>query len=284
MENYKVTGEMFVDAVSAYYNNDYEAMLKVMHPNATFLSVGRNQLIEGRDNLRDMVLRDKDAVTQRKVSYEIVNMNNRMYKVKPNSCYNIAQMDVRAIFPDGTVSQVNQRIVVNWQHYNKLLYAPGDYREGWFAVQIHASVASNAVGSVEREGEAGNLLHGALNSTVNTERFDGDRYEIRDVNKKLNYIGINRIIRFQADGAYSMVHLDDKSVIRAHKSLDAFENDLGEKGFIRIHRKYLVNSIYCNKIFGRNLEMSDGDVYPVSRDRIRNVRQLLQSLPLRTSK
>lgn len=52
MDNYNITGEILVRAVEEYYKDDMEPMYNLLHPDVTFLLPGRDQLIEGRDELR----------------------------------------------------------------------------------------------------------------------------------------------------------------------------------------------------------------------------------------
>ena len=83
-------------------------------------------------------------------------------------------------------------------------------------------------------------------------------------------IGIEEIIRMESDKNYTHIHLSSGKLITATKPLKEYELLLQDKGFVRVHRSHLVNSsfvIRCSKGRLAELEMSDGTVIPISRDK-----------------
>lgn len=58
-----------------------------------------------------------------------------------------------------------------------------------------------------------------------------------------------------------------------HSSMNDLEENLKKYGFIRIHKSYIVNSDYIEKISDLALTLSDGETLFISRKRIKEVRE-----------
>ncbi len=272
MAKYDITSTMLTEAVSAYYKNDFTTMLNCLHSKVTFLFTGKNHLIEGREQLEAIIEKNTQSLEQQKIKYEILEMSCKSYTIRPYSCYSILQMEIRAHLPNGRMSQVNQRIVVYWQLFQRLQYAKNDYREGWFAMQVHASIAADSLLEViNKEKRPENILHGAVN-TIESEPIIEDPYEVRDQTKKLRYISKKQMKRILGNGPYSIIILADGSQMKIHKKLDDFETELSPYGFVRIHKSHLVNSLYVKSISSYRMGMTDGTVLPVAKVRYRDVK------------
>ncbi len=70
------------------------------------------------------------------------------------------------------------------------------------------------------------------------------------------------------------VHLSDKSEIELHSTMDAVFKQLEEKGFIRVHKSYIVNYRYIEKIEDREVLLTTGDKIPMSRNKKNEVKSL----------
>ena len=85
----------------------------------------------------------------------------------------------------------------------------------------------------------------------------------------LNFITIEDIIRLEADGSYSLIHLKDQKPILCTRILKEFETLLeDQESFFRIHRKHLVNLKFISKYHkgdGGYVVMVDGTSIDVSR-------------------
>lgn len=75
MAKYDITSEMLIQAVKAYYKNDFDTMLNWMHPNVTFLFTGKNQFVEGRKQLKALIEQHGRAIEARPVTYEILGIS-----------------------------------------------------------------------------------------------------------------------------------------------------------------------------------------------------------------
>lgn len=90
----------------------------------------------------------------------------------------------------------------------------------------------------------------------------------------VEYIKIKDIIYIESLKDYQKVHLykQDK-VMDIHSSMNDLEEHLKKYGFIRIHKSYIVNSDYIEKINDLALTLSDGETLFISRKRIKEVRE-----------
>ena len=75
------------------------------------------------------------------------------------------------------------------------------------------------------------------------------------------------IIRFEADGNYTIIHLLSGKKITSTKFLSDYEKSVPEDVFIRIHKKNLINRFYIKTIKKGEgqIIMADGSILEVSR-------------------
>lgn len=69
----------------------------------------------------------------------------------------------------------------------------------------------------------------------------------------------------------------DRLAIRTY-TLDDLENTLKEKGFIRIHRTYLLNYLYVYQIHNEKVLLKDKSELPLSRGRYDSVKRVYQKM------
>jgi two-component system, LytTR family, response regulator len=77
-----------------------------------------------------------------------------------------------------------------------------------------------------------------------------------------------QIIYCKGDGAYSTIHLQDKSKVLVSKSIGEMETLLNSENFIRVHTSHLVNIDHIYKfvkVDGGSIVMNNGRTLPVSR-------------------
>jgi two-component system, LytTR family, response regulator len=88
----------------------------------------------------------------------------------------------------------------------------------------------------------------------------------------------SHIVHCKGEGAYSTIHLYDKSNIFVSKSLGEIEVQLNSENFIRVHTSHLVNLTHIYKFIkddGGSIVMNDGSTLPVSR---RNRQEFLEKI------
>lgn len=75
------------------------------------------------------------------------------------------------------------------------------------------------------------------------------------------FVQVSEIVRCEANGAYTILFLNNKEKILASKNIKEYENLLPKKYFFRIHNSHLVNLnkvVKYNKGRGGNIVLEDG--------------------------
>lgn len=86
-------------------------------------------------------------------------------------------------------------------------------------------------------------------------------------NDGLMFTNIDNIIRCEASGSYTIIHLQDKQKFIVSKSLKEYEDLLPEDIFCRIHHSHIVNLAFVKKYFkgrGGYIEMTDNTIIEVA--------------------
>lgn len=79
-------------------------------------------------------------------------------------------------------------------------------------------------------------------------------------------IAYNDILYFSSETRKSVVHLKNGEKISVYRKLSEIETELPEKVFWRIHKSYIINSRYLVSCQHNQLQMSNNDILPVSRN------------------
>ena len=96
----------------------------------------------------------------------------------------------------------------------------------------------------------------------------------------LNFVPVQDIVRFEAKGNYTTIHLSNGEVVMATKTIREYEDVLPENIFCRIHNSHIINLSRIEKYQkgrGGSVLMEDGSVLEVaSRRREEFLRRLLK--------
>lgn len=88
--------------------------------------------------------------------------------------------------------------------------------------------------------------------------------------KGVEVIDKQKIVRLEGDRNYTIIHsLGNKPLLTA-KTLKEYEDQLQDNGFFRVYQSHLVNLDYVVRYLrgrGGKLELSDGTILPVSREK-----------------
>lgn len=85
-----------------------------------------------------------------------------------------------------------------------------------------------------------------------------------------DFYPIRDIVRLESEANYTRFYFVDKTTILASKTMKEFEPLLLNNGFYRIHRSHMINLDYIRRYIksgGGEVEMTDGSVIEVARDR-----------------
>lgn len=244
-----------VDVLTKYYQWDMNPFLEVLHPDAVLLFVGRNQLVEGREVVKSYFLDQ----TEKGIQYDLTSMTCQSYPIGKYSLCLIIQMDIVTYYPDGEIRTVNQRMMVNWVHCNKVEIDGEMHFDKWMIKQMHVSLG------METEGSQVNIAHiseSYLNETIEQVKKE-KKFSIKDVDGCIHYIQENQIVRIQGQGVYICIYLNDRE-ITAHKTLSEMEESL-TGSFVRIHKSHIVNAWQVDSVKNCQAILKDGEVLPISR-------------------
>jgi two-component system LytT family response regulator len=64
----------------------------------------------------------------------------------------------------------------------------------------------------------------------------------------LNYYSIADLIYIEADGSYAVMHFADEKPITITRKIKDFETALADKGFLRVHKSFLVNMNHITQL------------------------------------
>jgi len=119
------------------------------------------------------------------------------------------------------------------------------------------------------------------NLVKNIEKKDVRDFKIAvPSNEGVYFFMIEDILRLEADGSYTHIHLTKRKPFIASKTLKHFEDMLEEFQFIRTHKSHLVNPKHITRISNDNefVLLTDGSKVEVSR---RKKEEVLQQLSVR---
>lgn len=88
-----------------------------------------------------------------------------------------------------------------------------------------------------------------------------DLYPLRIVDGETVHIPLHKLIYFESQGAGVDVHVQEKerAVYRARKRISDIQNELEHKGFLRIHRGFLVNMRHITSMKNYEAKLSTGE-------------------------
>ena len=110
-----------------------------------------------------------------------------------------------------------------------------------------------------------NLKYDKLLEYINSNKQQKITVSTRD---EVYYLNHDDIIYINADGSYAKIFLNANSPILISKGLKDIESQLINNIFFRVHKSYLININYVNKLLksdGGSIEMSNGDLIPISK-------------------
>jgi two-component system LytT family response regulator len=93
------------------------------------------------------------------------------------------------------------------------------------------------------------------------------------------YLKTDKIIRVEADGAYTNIHLSDKKIV-VSKSISIIENILPKNQFFRSHRSHLINLFYVDEFNRGNgtILMNDGVKVQLSKQKVNEFKSRVMNI------
>lgn len=87
------------------------------------------------------------------------------------------------------------------------------------------------------------------------------------------HIPVAEILYFEGNGMYQLLFLRDGKQEVVASRMDHLEDALGEHGFMRIHKGFLVNYRYITRLDKSEATLVNGTAVPISRRKSKDIRQ-----------
>lgn len=144
-----------------------------------------------------------------------------------------------------------------------------------YAIKAIKNKASDYILKPVNINEFKTAVHTALQeitgkaSEINTKTVAESQNKNLVINEleQIKIILLNSIEYFEAEGPYTKVFLNDKSIITSSKNLKFYEELTKTNGFFRVHNSYVANVLHIKQIIkkdGLTLEMKSGNKIDVS--------------------
>lgn len=138
-----------------------------------------------------------------------------------------------------------------------------------------------AVKKVEQliNGEEFNVQLQTLLYNINDQSRSRKKVVLKTIDR-IYAIYASDIIRFESDGSYTTVYLNDGKKIMVSRLLKEFDEMLTPSGFARPHQSHLVNieQMFCFARAESHIVMKDDSIVPVSARKKELIMSLIQAL------
>lgn len=97
--------------------------------------------------------------------------------------------------------------------------------------------------------------------------------------EELLFVEIDKIIRCEAQGAYTVFHIKDSRKVMVSKNLKEYQNLLSEHGFLRVHNSHMINIKEVHKYVksdGGVIILKDGSQVAISANKKEEFLQMMK--------
>ncbi|MDD3369200.1 MAG: LytTR family DNA-binding domain-containing protein [Lachnospiraceae bacterium] len=270
--NYQDTEDMTIQAVKQYYKGNMEFFYLVLHPQAVVLSVGKDQLMVGKDEIMQQMQKKNNTG----IRYDVDKISCKAYAVENRICHTVLESYILTYYPDQTIERVNQRVTVLWKYFSEKNAEKGQVEKaGWYAMNIHISVALDMGKKPEN---AAHFSESKFMEILNIAEKE-EKIVLRDIDSCTHYVPASDIIRFEADNHQVIVFLKNKQKLIMSTTLNSLETQVG-KDFVRVHRSHMVNVKYVQLVKNYKVTMVDGSVLPIPKEKYTNIKKTLANIVL----
>nr|WP_294528311.1 LytTR family DNA-binding domain-containing protein [uncultured Blautia sp.] len=254
--NIQETAKFAATILTNYYNNNIRLFLDSCHRDVLWIGPAEKQIIRTKAAL-------VDAFSKEHHNLKFIMNNLTVTPISTGSnrtCEILLCFLVDTIWPDKSVSRVNQRVQLTFVEENG-------------QPLIKMCHISNAITYDERDNiypvhYDENYKHYTLAGEARSERLI-----IKSVNKSLLYLRWSRIIYVESLGSHTLIHTLDGD-------FESVENLLSMKKqfsdlFYQIHKCYLINPNHVRELIRFQVTMTDGTVLPVPEKKYTSVKAVL---------
>lgn len=118
-------------------------------------------------------------------------------------------------------------------------------------------------------------------SVLNGNAQSAEKRIVLKTTDSIYIANLRDIVRCEADGNYTNIHLQDGKKILMSKSLKEFDDMFSGAGFFRIHNAHLINLAYLEKVKrsrGGEVMMKDASIIPVAFARKQALMKVIETL------
>ena len=242
--NIQETAKYAATILTDYYNNDIRLFLESCHRDVLWIGPAEKQIIRTKAAL-------VEAFRNEHHNLKFIINNLTVTPISTGSaktCEILLFFLVDTIWPDKSVSRVNQRIQLTFVEENG-------------RPQIKLCHISNAITYDERDNiypvhYDENYKHYTLAGEARSERL-----VIKSVNKSLLYLQWPRILYVESLGSHTLIHTLDGD-FESVDNLLSIKKQFREL-FYQIHKCYLINPEHVREIIRFQVTMTDGTTLPI---------------------
>jgi DNA-binding LytR/AlgR family response regulator len=122
-------------------------------------------------------------------------------------------------------------------------------------------------------------IEGVLLNAIEEIRKKDNRFVFRHESETIS-LAVSEIMYFEASGNYLILHTK-ANTYRCRETMTKVENELSKKGFLRIHKGFLLNQEAVFRIGNDDVTLLDGKVLPIGRSNKEVVKQKLMRYLIR---
>jgi len=228
--------------------------------------------LKSRDNLRQLLLKYCPNVTITAEAGSAVEALHLISELSPDLLF----LDIEM----GEVSGFDLLKLLNGQQNFDVIFVTAFDKYGIQAVKacaidyllkpINVLELSNAVEKAAMQINPKKENERLKELVANIDRGDDEQRIAIPLSDKIEFLAVNKIIRFEAEGNYTHIYLDNKKQYLVCKTLKEYQELLENHKFIRTHQSHLINfrkiTAYV-KTDGGYIAMEDGSQVPISRQK-----------------
>ncbi len=257
--NIKAIGDRTAEILNLYYNNDIEPFLKACHEDVVWIGPAERQFIRGRKNLVDAFRAEKHSLK--------FSINNLTVLPLATTSTTVAEimtfMLVDTIWPDNSMSRVNQRMQFTWVEQKGV-------------AKIRSVLISNAIQYDERDGIYPVHYDENYRKCILTGETRSVRIYVKGMDKTTLYLNWSRVIYVESLGNHTVIHTLD-SEFETTESMKVLEKRYGDM-FLKCHESYMVNPAHVQSIRRFKLAVTGGRELPVPEKKYTTVKSALQNM------
>ena len=257
--NVQKVADRTAEILNLYYNNEIEPFLSSCHDDVLWIGPAEKQVIRGRKNLMDAFHEE-----EHELKFSLNNLTLVPLATTSSTVVEVMTfMLVDTIWPDNSVSRVNQRMQFTWVEQKGV-------------PKIRSVLISNAIEYDERDGIYPVHYDENYRKFVLTGETRSERIHVKGVDKNILYLNWSRVIYAESLGNHSLIHTLDQEV-ETTESLKTLEKRY-EKMFLKCHESYMVNPAHVHSIRRFKMTVTGGRELPIPEKKYTALKKALQEL------